>query len=385
MNFMKILKDSGNADQYFFPNSISSWKNLKGGKKYQIDKGYTIKSHINGIRLHEWDVSGNNPTIEKECQYDLSKTFNSIKELRKNQEYKNLIISDDFAKTKQNTNKGKRIKLGLFIPSSNKYSNDIVAAKHCYKNIKKVIYKSGYKIDFPGEFDPSSGLDGLCEWANSVKLKRKKPWRFLLLLPFLLLLLFLIPECNDKEIFDMEINTNSFIFIIDKSSSMQSTIDEAQKEVNRVLKVLLDKQGLFSNYYVNIISYNKKSNSALGKIEELNNDTVQKLNKYLKNLKAEGDTYLESAIEKATYEVTKHNKPTTLLIVTDAEDNSIVKMVRQIDNIKEKFSNIEIYVNSTTPRILKDKDSIPKGKNEMALKTFSEQLNGKFGNSGEIK
>ncbi len=85
-------------------------------------------------------------------------------------------------------------------------------------------------------------MGGLREWAESIRLKRKKPW-WLLLLP-LLLLLFLIPKCDNEKLFNMEINTKSFVFIIDKSSSMEPVIDNAQKEVDRLLKILLNKKNI---------------------------------------------------------------------------------------------------------------------------------------------
>ena len=91
-NFKSVLKSYGNADQYFFPIEISSWKDVKGGKKYSVDNGYKAKSHIGGIRIHEWDRTGDNPSIEKECQYDLSKAVGTVQELRKYKEFKNCNI-----------------------------------------------------------------------------------------------------------------------------------------------------------------------------------------------------------------------------------------------------------------------------------------------------
>ena len=384
--FKWLLKSSGNADQYFFPFEISSWKDVKGGIKYSIDECFRVQPHIGGVRFHEWDRTGNNPAMEMECQYDLSKAIEAIRELRKRNGYRNLIISSEFVNAKQNSNdKGKRVKLGLFIPTNKTFANDIVAARHCYLNLRRAIKKSGFSIEHPRDkFDASSGMEGLQNWSKSLKLRRRKPSWPLLLIP-LLLAPIIISQCDKSSLLGMDINTKSFIFIVDRSSSMKPTIYDAQQEVDRLVKELLKKRNFFSTYYADIVSYNDAADSALGNIEKLNDDTALRLNAYLKNLEAGGSTLLESAIERAAREVVTHNRPTTLLIVTDAEDGSIRKMANNIQDIKQKFGGVAVYVNSTTPRILKEKDSIPKGNNETDLKRFSELLNGKFGNSGETK
>jgi len=384
--FLNICKNCGNADQYFFPIEISSWSEEKTGNVYKIDNGFRTQPQIGGIRLHEWDRVNQNPSIEQQCQYDLSKALGAIQELRKIPNFHTLILSNDFVKAKQNeNNKGQRIKLGLLISKDDKFADDIIAAKTCYKQIIKIINKSGFIIEDSKEFNAYDGMDGLCEWALSIKLKRKKNWLLLLLLP-LFLLLFALPECTDNKLLNMQIETNSFIFIIDNSSSMEKIIDIARDEVDCLLKKLLNKQNIFSTYNVNIISYNGTANSALKKITKLNKNSAQKLNQYMNSLKADGGTVLKNAVMLAANEIKKHNSPTTLLIITDAEkDETIEEMLNDISNVKGWFGETDIYVNSVTPRALKFKDSDPVGSNEKNLARLSKLLNGNFSQLGEIR
>ncbi|MCP4349451.1 MAG: hypothetical protein GY795_28555 [Desulfobacterales bacterium] len=42
--FKLLLKSYGNADQYFFPHEISSWKDAKDGKEYGV--GFVIRRSV---------------------------------------------------------------------------------------------------------------------------------------------------------------------------------------------------------------------------------------------------------------------------------------------------------------------------------------------------
>jgi len=383
-NFLAICKNCGNAEQYFFPNEISSWKDEKDGKVYKMDDNFSIQPHINGIRLNEYDSV--DKSIESKCQYDLSKAFRAIQELRKNSDFKTLILSNDFVKGKQNEDgKGRRIRLGLFISKDGKFAEDTTAAKACYKQIKKVIKKSGFHIEESKDFNNSDGMDGLCEWASTLKLKRKNNL-WLIFLFFLLLLFFILPISSDNIMFNMPINTNSYIFIIDTSMSMTQTIKDARSEVKRNLDELLEIQKFFSTYYVDIISYTDTPNSALKEMTKLNNNNAGKLNEYMDDLETKirsGNT-LKNAIKLAADEVKKHNYPTTLLIITDAEqDDTIQYMINNISDVKDWFGDTEFYVSSATPRALRHLKNSPDktyklSEEESNLEKLSQGLNGNF-------
>src|SRR5207253_2503128 len=150
---------------------------------------------------------------------------------------------------------------------------------------------------------------------------RFRPWWLLLLLPLLLLPLTCnrqrTPEPRADTLFGMEVDTDSFLIIVDKSKSMTPHFDRMRDEARRLLNERLKKTGQRPTF-ANVIAYDKEATSALGEIAPLNEANAARLRDFLDRLEPKGGTKLAAAMEKATDEIKKHGRKTTLLILTDA-------------------------------------------------------------------
>ncbi len=219
-------------------------------------------------------------------------------------------------------------------------------------------------------------MDGLLQWANQLRLRRRrKIWLLALLL--LLLLPFSLRDCSPPKIF-VPIETQSFIIIMDKSSSMEPHFSAVQAEARKTLEKM--RKSFFAKHYANVIAYHFSATSALGGIKEVNNETGQQLIFFLDNIKAEGGTNLRAGIELAAKEVAAHQKPTTLLIFTDGEDTSVAEMLQDINPIMNQFQGVEIVGNTLTPRVFSGVNPKPINELEQKLSELAAALNGHFGN-----
>jgi uncharacterized protein YegL len=229
-------------------------------------------------------------------------------------------------------------------------------------------------------------MEGLQQWASMLRLRKRRAWWPWLLLLLPLLLLLYIPSCDDFSLLNMNLETQSFIFIIDRSGSMEEEIAYVSREMSVFLDNLIADSGYGTTYYGDIISYTNSAESALGGIREIDPTVAQQLRNYLTNLMAGGDTELRSAIDLATLEVLTHDKPTTLFIITDAhEDRTITEMIYSIDDVKSAFGSVDIHVKSTTPRIINATEPVTSTVNpgEEELKRFTELFEGDFGGIGK--
>ncbi len=352
-------------------------------------EGQVLKSGIGGVRLNEWDHTGNDPSLEERCQYDVSRMVASIQALRQHEEYKNCILSDDFTITPQVENaRGKRVKFGILLPDRSAYCDDSYAAKKCHHHIVHAIHRSGFVVDEPQTFDAATGMAGLKAWAEALKLRRKRRWRpWLLLFPLFFLLYLFMPSCDADRLFSFSLRSSSFILIIDRSGSMSEVIDAVQQELDGFLDGLMSRSGFRRSFYGNIISYAGSAESALGGLERIDQNTSRRLKQYLVGLHAGGDTYLINAIEMAAREIAEHGKPTTLFIVTDAKDETIPRMLAELPRIKSLFQGIDIDVNSITPRIINSatESVAPINEEETALRDFTIAFEGTFGRIDQSK
>ena len=382
-----LLQRSGGADQYFFSREVSYLADSGSGKRLSLQKGRRIQSAIGGVRLHEWSPPSPDAPSGEQCQHDLARSVGALVALRKQEPFQHTLISHEFSSTRQAHNRrGRRVKFGLAFPESSAFADDTRAAMVSHANIRRAIRKSGFAVESPTSFDPSTGLVGLQDWAQQVKLRRKKswwPWLLLLLLPLLALFL---PRCDTvPDVAGLPaLDTKSFILLIDRSNSMAPAIETARRNFQQLLESLNKKRNPFAKYYVDVISYDAAAHSALGGMTQLDPSVALSLNDYLGNLSATGDTNLESAIRLAAKEVAAHGKPTTLLIITDAQDISIPGLVRNVDQVRGLFQGVEVHVNSNTPRIidLNPTGNIPITAEENDLRTFSNLLDGTFGPRG---
>ncbi len=385
-NLFKKLKQLDNADQYFFPQEFAHLKDDKKGQRLTFRPGLKTQSGIGGVRLNEYDPTGKNPQAEETTQYDAAKMVEALIALRQEEGYGGAILSSEFAQSKQPENKRwKRIKFGLINSTKATDCDDRTAAKRCHANMVKTFHRAGFIIEHPQKFDPATGMVGLKQWAEQLQLrKRRLFWPWLLLLIPLLLLPF-IPGCENPRLMDMLLQSHSFILIIDRSGSMKEEIENVRVEMGRFLDTLISNSGFGRTYYGDIISYTDGADSALHGIQEIDDQVSQRMQNYLKTLQAGGDTVLRSAIELAAQKITEHGKPTTLFIITDANDESLGQMVTDIPAVKKQFNDIDIHVQSTTPRIINATSTVTTAvtDGEKTLKQFTDAFEGVFGRMGK--
>jgi len=336
---------------------------------------------ISGVRFQAADPSGENLELERQCQQDVVNLVQSLIQLRKTPEFSNIVLSNEILTNPQSISQlGTRVKFGLSVDPNGHFDNETDAAGECHRNIVQAVQKSGFVVDSPKTFDPKTGMAGLSQWASQLQLRRRKIPLWLFLLPLLLLLLLSLKDCSSPEFFGSSITTNSFIIIMDKSSSMEPHFPRVQQEARKTLENLTSS--FFSTHYANVIAYHSSATTALGSIKEVNDETGSQLIQFLDNLKAGGGTHLRSGIELAAKEVAAHQKPTTLIILTDGQDSSIDKMLQQRDALLNQFQDVEIIGNTLTPRVFDVKNPKPINEVETKLNELAKTFNGQF---GEVK
>lgn len=381
-----------------------------------------------GTRAHRCDRKGIDNTREKHCQDDFTAGVEELNAMRREPGCENMILSGSKVKRRKDDRWGTRIRFGLLNPTDLRYSDETVSAKACHQVMRWAIWCSFLRVAYP-KFDASAGMSGLTEWTRKMQLVRLFPLWLLLLPLLLLLLLWMIPwGCDDDPgpekriaVLGSALETRSLLLILDKSQSMQPTINQARDEMRRFLDVLIElneeekakakEPGWFSDgykpkpYYANIIYYEGSASSVLGGLKVVSEETKNKLLTELDSLRAGGSTNLHSAIEKAGEEVSNHKKPTTILIATDAEDGSIRTMQKAMEKKDQndprrlfdgywdsasgewlkQDGRKPLFVHATTPKFLdhikKNGETTPYtvGKEwEEPLTLFCENLNGYF-------
>jgi len=369
--FNKRLQQPDIVAAFFFPLSHAAWHD--GYYSLNKDDIPNVRTKLSGVRFQAADPSNLEP--ERQCQQDVLNLIQSLNRLRQIPALSNLVLSPDILTTSQ-SDSGTRVKFGLYLNPKGRFSKPTDAARVCHRRIVRAIKKSGFVIDAPKTFNPKTGMDGLSQWAEKLRLRpRRKLWPWLLLL---LLLLPFLKNCNTPPEIFVPIETQSFIIIMDKSSSMAPHFQAVRTEAGKTLERM--KSSFFSTHYANIIAYHSSAISALGAIKKVNDESGQKLILFLDNLKPDGGTNLRSGIEMAAKEVAAHKKPTTLLIFTDGEDSSIEAMLQDMKPIITQFQDIQIIGNTLTPRLFSDgADPTPLDNAETKLKELAKALNGQFG------
>lgn len=391
--FRKILNRPLISSSSFFSSEFAEWD----GENYTLGKSFD-KSKINpsrfGVRLQEPDPTKIDITRQKDCQDDLVRLIRSIKELRKDERLQSLVLSNEsFTNKDPSKEYCKRVVFGLRCPSNNQYRSDTEGASECYNQITKILNKAGYELEPQSTFDSNRGFQGLEDWVGTLRLRRKKQfskWLLLLLIPLLLLLLPMTCQRNEPEpkptvFMGMPVDTDSFIILVDKSGSVEPYFGKIRTEAKRFMEErALATRKRKTNSYANIISYDGNAYSALGKMSELTDFNIGKLDGYLDSLKASGDTNLKSAIDEAFKEISVHGKNTTILILTDGEDRSIPSIISNKDNLLESCPGVKILCNATTPRLFdNNEDPQPINSNENSLTELSKSFGGKFGYTKE--
>ena len=366
------------ASELFFPLEHAAFDD-RG--RWCVNKGEVraVRTQISGVRFQAYDPQRENLAPERQVQHDVGRLVRSVEVLREVPGHQNLVLTPKALKCRQPVKgEGTRVKFGMLNDPKGRYADDSKAAATCYRSIRKSIRRSGFVVVSPKSFDSATGLSGLAQWGSELLLRRRRRfWWWLLLLPLLLL----FRRCDEPtSFFGVPIETKSLIVLVDKSGSMKQWFPVVQAEAKNVLSKMQDLGG---TRYANIIAYDAGATSALGGITEIDDDSVNKLMAFLDGLQAGGGTNLESGILEAAKQVAAHERPTTLVILTDGQDNSIAQMLGDMKSVLSKFDGVEIVGNTLTPRLFgQGGDPAPQNGEEHKLQEFAKGMNGRFGPEG---
>jgi hypothetical protein len=153
---------------------------------------------LRGVRLQEPRPANQGPPPERDTQADLLALLGSVAELRRVPELSGLVLSDEtLVGSQRGTVPGKRILFGLSCPPGGRFDDEPKAAGECHRVLSRALKKAGFAVEQSGQaFNPSSGFDGLRNWAATVRLKRqgrRNSWVILALLVLLCVALPFLP------------------------------------------------------------------------------------------------------------------------------------------------------------------------------------------------
>jgi len=389
--FHELMSRPAVARELFLPDDRARWD----GENYTLGRGARPSPTINGLRIQEPDPNQQDDFREKACQEDLARIVRSLMELRKEPSLGGLVLSGETLIGHDAGQKGcKRVLFGMACPADGRFRDEASGAAECHRVLVQTFSRAGFRVRPPDTFNPAEGLQGLARWADTARFERDNSFDRRWLLALLPLLLLLLPfTCNTKKpgeleqpkaqaekLFDLPVDTESFLILVDKSGSMKPYFDEIRKEAKR----LLDAKRKGGKCFANVIVYDGRASSALGKIDELTDATAGKLGGYLDVMEAGGGTNLRYAIDMAVKEVADHGKRTTLLVLTDGEDSTIGGLVQDKDKLAQAAGPGGMVVHTTTPRLFqKGADPSVRGNWERGLKSLSEAYSGQFGPRAE--
>jgi hypothetical protein len=179
------------ARELFLPLDRAWWD----GGRFTLGRwaGSSPRPALRGVRLHEPSPAAAGLPPERDTQSDLGALVGSVAELRKAPGLSGLVLSDETVVGRERgLNPGKRIVFGLRSPPGDRYLAEAAAAAECHRVLRRAVKRAGYRVEHPHDPpDPSRGFAGLLAWAGAVRLRRRRTeYRWLLLLPLLVLLYF---------------------------------------------------------------------------------------------------------------------------------------------------------------------------------------------------
>lgn len=384
--FRERFRQSDFSSELFISPAHGAWR--KGRFLLNRDDRPEARTDISGVRLQAADPRHEDLSLERQVQTDVVNLVASVRKLRQMDGLERVVLSKAPLKLKQPVRgQGTRVKFGLDCDPDGKLDDDRRAAAACHGSIRNSIRRSGLVIEQPKtRFDPATGLAGLEEWGSQLVLRRRRNyWPWLLLLPLLLLL----KTCDPNEsFFGFDLEHRSLIVVVDKSGSMESIFPLVREEAKDTLAAM-KQAGWFGTRYANVITYDGQTQSALGKLEELNEETEKRLNDFLDNLQAGGGTTLRPALEQAAREVAAHGKPTTLVILTDGQGDATINLaLADMGPLLEAFQGVEIVGHTMTPRLLTPEgraSPAPINADENSLESLAREMNGTFGSNRDTE
>jgi len=365
------------APELFFPTDAASWR---PGGRYSLPRSerHGARTEISGVRLHAADPTGEDPGPERQCQADVVNLVATVQRLRSVPGLGNVVLSRETLRSRQPGRRGVRVKFGLLCDPAGRHAGEEEAARRCHRRIVGAIRKAGLVVEHPRRFAGQGGFGGLERWGSELRLRRRcRPWWLLLFLP-LLLLLFLRREGGtaDAAFFGVPIGTTSVVLLVDKSSSMGAHFPALRAEARRVLQRMRAADG---THYAEIVAYDAGARAALGGLREVDAKTSEALEAFLDGLQAGGGTNLQAGLREAARLVAKHDRPTTLVILTDGRDGSIAPMLADPELLRG-FGGVKVVGHALTPRLFGDTgDPAPVDDAERNLEGLAARMGGRFG------
>jgi hypothetical protein len=393
--FREAMSRPAVARELFLPLDQAWWD----GGRFTLGRHRGAPPPVSrGVRLQEPQSTSAGPRPERDTQVDLCALFGSVAELRRVPELSELVLSEETLVGNQTGSvPGKRVVFGLHTAPDGRFQPEVPAAGECYRVVKKAVERSGYRIVHPqAPYNPATGFAGLREWSNAVRLKRKPDWRPWLLLLLLLPLALLLKSCrfertppavpppavtSPDRLFGVPVEGESVIILLDKSGSMGPYIAQIRDEAQKLLLERSKDPGKIN--YADLIVYDAETESVLGDVLPITVERIGKVTNYLNAMQVGGWTNLAVAVDLAAKEVVRHKKKTTLIVLTDGEDKTIPKMIRDKDRIRSMFQGVPFTINATTPRLFTPgANPRPATIDEDDLAEFCRCFNGRFGPVG---
>lgn len=316
--FREIIDRPYVAKEFFLPENRASWV----ADRYTLGKAdrSSIKPSISGVRLQERDPNQVRGFRETAVQSDFRRLVQSVSEVRKHGPFVGTVLSEEhLLGVDPGIASCKRVVFGLVCPENGQFKEDVAAAAECHRQILHAIKCGGYRLEPGAEFDPQQGMRGLADWADKIRLEKRWEFKWLWLSP-LLLLLFLPLMCMSRS----EVPTESYIILVDRSN-ITPKMAKLRAEVKQLLEDSVKIYGP-ANAFANVIYYDGKLESVLGRIRPLDRKTLATLNDAIDQPAPERGTRLDSAMKMAAAEIKEHGKKTTMLILTDGDEDTIRKL-----------------------------------------------------------
>ncbi|MBK8974996.1 MAG: VWA domain-containing protein [Planctomycetes bacterium] len=375
---VRRMRHADVADELFLPIEHSSWHG--GRQRLERQDRARARTRITGVRLLAADLERRNLEPEREVQTDFRRLLQSLIRLREAPGCAALCLSGATFRTSPRGTVP-RLRFGLCSGAAQGLADGPRAARQAYRTVRRAIRRAGFGVVEPRErFAQETGLEGLVAWTDRLLLRRRRaiaPWLLLLLLP----LLALIPRCDaPASFFGAPIETRSFLLLVDRSGSMEPHFSALRAEAARVLGLLAAVGGSSGD----VIAYDARAECALGGITPIDPVARQRIDAFLASLQPGGGTNLRAGLEFAARHVSAHGQPTTLIVLTDAEDSSIREMLDDSPVLRASFHGVETHTYALTPTFFAQPGALvpsaqPGSQAERDLAALAELLGGRFG------
>ncbi len=184
--FREAMSRPAVARELFLPLQAAWWDRGRFtlGRRARSSPRPTLR----GVRLHEARPEAAAPSPARDTQADLCTLVASVAELRRAPGLGGLVLSDETVVGRGGgAVPGRRVVFGLSCPPCGRFRPEDAAAAECHRVIRRAADRAGYRVEHPEEaFDAATGFPGLLAWAGAVRLRRRTEYRWLLLMPLLL-------------------------------------------------------------------------------------------------------------------------------------------------------------------------------------------------------